>query len=214
MGTIAEVSRRLTNFDYLFNINGMIAFSRVKARVPGGPVKSLALAVLVTLTLSACKEEAAKPEPQTLTDEAIGRYCGMMLAEHEGPKGQVFIQGIPEPLWFSSVRDAVAFTLLPEEPKDIAAIYVSDMGAAASWADPGPNNWTDARTASFVIGGTAEGGMGGAEAVPFADKARAETFAAETGGRVVTFDAIPSDYVLGDQEPNPLGEEEPHDHGN
>lgn len=214
MGTIAEVSRRLTNFDYLFNINGMITFSRVKARVPGGPVKSLALAVLVTLTLSACKEEAAKPEPQTLTDEAVGRYCGMMLAEHEGPKGQVFVQGISEPLWFSSVRDAVAFTLLPEEPKDIAAIYVSDMGAAASWAHPGPDNWTDARTASFVVGGSAEGGMGGAEAVPFADKARAETFAAETGGRVVAFDAIPPEYVLGDQEPNLPAEEEPHDHGN
>jgi copper chaperone NosL len=177
-------------------------------------VKSLALAVLVALSLSACKEEAVMPEPLTLTDEAIGRYCGMMLAEHEGPKGQVFIRGISEPLWFSSVRDAVAFTLLPEEPKDIAAIYVSDMGAAASWADPGSDNWTDARTASFVIGGSAEGGMGGAEAVPFADKARAETFAAETGGQVVGFDAIPSDYVLGGQKPSPPAEEEPHDHGN
>ena len=176
-------------------------------------MKSLALAVLVALLLSACKEEAAKPEPQTLTDEAIGRYCGMMLAEHEGPKGQVFIQGISEPLWFSSVRDAVAFTLLPEEPKDIAAIYVSDMGAAVSWADPGSDNWTDARTASFVIGSSAEGGMGGAEAVPFADRARAETFAAETGGQVVPFDAIPPEYVLGDREPGPSAEEKPH-HGN
>lgn len=181
---------------------------------PGVPVKSIALALLIALSLSACKEEAAKPAPQALTDAAIGRYCGMMLTEHEGPKGQVFIRGISEPLWFSSARDALAFTLLPEEPKDIAAIYVSDMGAAASWADPGPANWTDARTASFVVGGSAEGGMGGAEAVPFADKARAETFAAETGGRVVAFDAIPSDYVLGDQEPNPPAGEEPHDHGN
>jgi copper chaperone NosL len=177
-------------------------------------MKSLALAVLVALSLSACKEEAAKPNPQTLTDEAIGRYCGMMLTEHEGPKGQVYIQGISEPLWFSSARDVVAFTLLPEEPKNIAALYVSDMGTAASWANPGPDNWTDARTASFVIGGSAEGGMGGAEAVPFADKAKAEAFAAETSGQVVAFDAIPPDYVLGSPNPSSHAQEEPHPHGN
>jgi copper chaperone NosL len=153
-------------------------------------------AALAVLTLAACEEEAAAPAARALTDEAIGHYCGMMLTEHEGPKGQILLEGVDDPVWFSSARDAVAFTLLPEEPKDIAAIYVSDMGKAPSWADPGADNWTDARTASFVIGSAAEGGMGGAEAVPFADRARAEAFAAEHGGRVVAFDAIPPDYVL------------------
>ena len=128
-------------------------------------------AALAVLTLAACEEEAAAPAARALTDEAIGHYCGMMLTEHEGPKGQILLEGVDDPVWFSSARDAVAFTLLPEEPKDIAAIYVSDMGKAPSWADPGADNWTDARTASFVIGSAAEGGMGGAEAVPFADRA-------------------------------------------
>jgi len=164
-------------------------------------------ATLAVLTLAACEEEAAAPAARALTDEAIGHYCGMMLTEHEGPKGQILLEGIDDPVWFSSARDAVAFTLLPEEPKDIAAIYVSDMGKAPSWADPGADNWTDARTASFVIGSAAEGGMGGAEAVPFADRARAEAFAAEHGGRVVAFDAIPPDYVLPSQ---PVAEPE-HD---
>ena len=157
----------------------------------------LLCAAVALAALAGCKEDTAKPAPHTLTDAAIGRYCGMMLTEHEGPKGQIFVKGSDEPLWFSSARDAVAFTLLPEEPKDIAAIYVSDMGAAPSWAEPGVDNWTDAKAARFVIGSSLQGGMGGAEAVPFADPAKATAFAQEHGGEVVSFDALPPDYILG-----------------
>lgn len=158
-------------------------------------------AALALAALAACDDKAGTPAPHTLTEAAIGRYCGMMLTEHEGPKGQILLKGQDDPLWFSSARDAVAFTLLPEEPKDIAAIYVSDMGAAPTWADPGPDNWTDAKAASFVIGSSAQGGMGGVEAVPFADKAEAEAFAASHGGEVVAFEAIPSTYILGAATP-------------
>lgn len=172
----------------------------------------LACAGLVLLALAACKDDSAKPAAHTMTDDAIGHYCGMMLTEHEGPKGQILLEGADEPVWFSSARDAVAFTLLPEESKDIAAIYVSDMGAAPSWAEPGADNWTEARTASFVIGSSAEGGMGGAEAVPFADKAKAEAFAAERGGSVVAFDAIPPDYVLGGLSGEPAEDAASHGH--
>jgi copper chaperone NosL len=159
------------------------------------------LAGALVLTLAACREEAAAPDPHILTDAAIGHYCGMMLTEHEGPKGQILLKGTDQPVWFSSARDTIAFTLLPEEPKDIAAIYVSDMGAAPTWAEPGASNWTDARAASFVIGSDAEGGMGGNEAVPFADRTSAEAFAAEHGGEVVAFDAIPASYILPDAPP-------------
>lgn len=162
-------------------------------------MKPLALALLTALALAGCKEDAARPAAHTLTDDAIGHYCGMMLTEHEGPKGQILLKGSDAPVWFSSARDTIAFTLLPEEPKDIAAIYVSDMGAAPSWAEPGADNWTDARTATFVIGSDAEGAMGGTEAVPFAEKAKAEAFAAARGGQLVAFDAIPRDYILGEE---------------
>lgn len=176
-------------------------------------MRPAALVLLAGLAVSACKKEAEAPAPHTLTDAALGRYCGMMLAEHEGPKGQILLEGSDEPIWFSSARDTIAFTLLPEEPKDIAAIYVSDMGAAPSWADPGPDNWTDARAASFVIGSAVSGGMGGTEAVPFADRARADAFAAERGGHVVAFDALPPDYILGSETevPDPA-EDEQHGH--
>lgn len=171
-------------------------------------MRPLALAFVATLALAGCKPDAETPAPHRLTDAAIGRYCGMMLTEHEGPKGQILLEGVDEPVWFSSARDTLAFTRLPEEPKDIAAIYVSDMGAAPSWAEPGADNWTDAKTASFVIGSDAEGSMGGAEAVPFADRAKAEAFAEAHGGEVVAFDAIPDGYVLGAQEGTaPAGDE-------
>ena len=164
-------------------------------------MKLLALAAVfaASLLVSACQEEQAEsqPAPFALTAEAMGRYCGMNLLEHPGPKGQIILKQIPEPIWFSSARDTVAFTLLPEEPKDIAAIYVSDMGKATSWDQPGAENWIDARKAVYVIDSAMRGGMGAAEAVPFSDNDAARTFAEKNGGRVVPFSAIPSDYVLG-----------------
>lgn len=163
------------------------------------------------LALSGCNEKKAAemPKPHALTAEAIGHYCGMNVLEHPGPKGQIILESRIDPVWFSSARDTIAFTLLPEEPKDIAAIYVSDMGVAPSWAEPGADNWTDAKTATFVIGSDAAGGMGGDEVVPFADKAKAEAFVAAHGGRTVAFDAIPPETVFG-RAPAPA--EGDHDH--
>lgn len=155
--------------------------------------------LLCGLLVSGCNEEkdATPPAPYALTEEAMGRYCGMNVLEHPGPKGQIIMSQIPEPIWFSSARDTLAFTMLPEEPKDIAAIYVSDMAKATTWEEPGADNWIDARTAFFVIGSGLRGGMGTDEAVPFSTRKAAGVFAGEHGGRVVSFEEIPRDYVLG-----------------
>lgn len=152
------------------------------------------------LALAGCNAEKtaeAPPPPQEMTDAAIGHYCGMNVLEHSGPKGQIILASRKDPVWFSSARDAISFTLLPEEPKDIRAIYVSDMAKAPTWDKPGANNWVDAKQASFVIGSRKQGGMGGDEAVPFSDRSTAEKFVAENGGRVVAFADVPKDYVLG-----------------
>ena len=42
-----------------------------------------------------------------------------------------------------------------------------------------------------------QGGMGVPEAVPFAEREVAERFARDRGGRVLAFDAIPDEAVLG-----------------
>jgi copper chaperone NosL len=152
------------------------------------------------LALAGCKEQKAAeapPPPQELTQAAIGHYCGMNVLEHVGPKGQIILASRLQPVWFSSARDTLSFTMLPEEAKDIRAIYVSDMGKAPSWEEPGAANWVEARKASFVIGSRMKGGMGAAEAVPFSDRSAAEKFASENGGRVVAFPDVPKDYILG-----------------
>ena len=160
------------------------------------PVRAFAL--LLSLALLGCNEKPAAqlPPPHRMTAELIGHYCGMNVLEHPGPKGQIFVASLIEPVWFSSARDAIAFTMLPDEPKDIQAIYVSDMGKAPSWESPGADNWVEARMAFFVIGSSVKGGMGNEEAVPFSNRADAEKFAGKNGGRIVPFADVPRDYVL------------------
>jgi copper chaperone NosL len=166
--------------------------------------KAAIAVVAAALLLAGCERDAADaalPPPAALTSEAMGVFCGMNLLEHPGPKGQIITKSRIDPFWFSSVRDTVAFTLLPEQPRDIRAIYVSDMGRAPDWDNPGADNWVDARKAFFVIESRRRGGMGAAEAVPFGERAAADAFAAENGGRVVAFADIPRDYVLGSDGP-------------
>lgn len=163
-------------------------------------LRTICSILLASLLLMGCNQDTGStnmPLPVALTNDAMGVFCGMNLNEHPGPKGQIITASRIDPFWFSSVRDTVAFTLMPEQPRDIRAIYVSDMAQAKSWEDPGATNWIDARKAFFVIESRKQGGMGAAEAVPFGNRAAADRFAADNGGRVVTFAEIPRAYVLG-----------------
>ncbi|KXF76086.1 copper resistance protein CopZ [Paramesorhizobium deserti] len=158
---------------------------------------AVAMAAL-TLSLQACQREAdAPPTPFSLTEEALGHYCGMNVLEHPGPKGQAIVASFEHPIWFSSARDAIAFTMLPEEAKDIRGVFVSDMANAPSWEEPGPDNWVDASKAFFVIASEVKGGMGADEAVPFSTEAAAKAFSQQHGGLVVTLAEIPRNYILG-----------------
>lgn len=156
-----------------------------------------AFAAVVILAGCGVEEKTEIPQPYALTESAIGHYCGMNVLEHPGPKGQILLGRIPEPIWFSSARDAVAFTMLPDEPKNVAAVFVSDMAAAPTWEEPGAKNWIDARKAYFVIRSSKRGGMGAEETIPFSTEAAARDFATKNGGEVVDFARIPPDYVLG-----------------
>ncbi|MDH5424304.1 MAG: nitrous oxide reductase accessory protein NosL [Gammaproteobacteria bacterium] len=152
--------------------------------------------LLVTFLLLACEKTPTieVPPAQTLTRQASGYYCLMTVLNHEGPKGQIILTD-KKVLWFTSVRDTISFTLSPEEPKNIAAIYVNDM-TDANWANPGEDNWIDARKAWYVLNSNRSGGMGAAEAVPFATKEKAGIFAKEQGGNVTDFASIPKSYIL------------------
>ena len=153
--------------------------------------------LLATLLLAACQEDEARaPDPVVMTDEALGHFCLMQLDEHPGPKAQIHLAGLPDPIFFAQVRDALAYVKGPERDAEIRAFYVSDMGAAASWAVPGIDNWTDATTAHFVVGADVTGGMGAPEIAPFSDPGPAQAFADREGGKVMTLEAIPPEVVL------------------
>lgn len=157
------------------------------------------LVALVLLGVTACSDDVAVeiPQPQTLTREAIGYFCGMIIADHAGPKGQIILQGKSQALWFSSVRDTLAFTRLPEETDPVGAIYVTDMSGTASWEKPGNDAWIDIQDAVFVTGTARRGGMGAPEVVPFSNRQDAQAFAAQYGGQVLTLDEIPDEALLG-----------------
>ena len=160
----------------------------------------LAATLLAAVLATGCDRASpplAPPPPAEVQAEAVGHYCGMLLVDHEGPKGQIHLLSRKAPVWFSSVRDTIAFMRLPEEPHDIAAVYVNDMARAKHWDQPEPGMWVDARQAWFVVDSEMRGGMGAPEAVPFSEEAAAQTFRAAHHGRVVRLADIPDAYVLG-----------------
>ena len=147
--------------------------------------------------LLSCSEPGSKitPLPLELTRDAIGYFCQMTVLEHSGPKGQVILTDRDEPLWFVSIRDTLAFTALPGEPKNIAAIYVTDIGRA-SWDKPEPGTWVNAHLAWYVVNSDRTGGMGAPEIVPFSRKADAARFVSEHGGEIIDFDSISREELL------------------
>ncbi|MBV0892369.1 nitrous oxide reductase accessory protein NosL [Paracoccus sp. Z118] len=159
----------------------------------------LTVAAALMLGLAGCKEEMAQDiSPVEISAQTLGHFCQMNLVEHPGPKAQVHLEAVPgSPLFFSQVRDAIAFARAPEQIAPILAIYVNDMGAdAATWDVPGEGNWIDAEGAFYVVGSAREGGMGAPETVPFGTRPEAEAFASADGGRVLTLDEITDDMVL------------------
>lgn len=152
--------------------------------------------LLLSFLLVACNKQTTieMPPAQKLTRDANGYYCLMTVVNHSGPKGQIILSD-NKVLWFTSVRDTISFTLSPEEPKNIAAIYVNDM-TDADWDNPGMDNWINAHNAWYVLGSNRSGGMGAPEAIPFLTKEKAELFAGKQGGTVYSFSSIPKKYIL------------------
>ncbi|KPN64753.1 copper chaperone NosL [Aliiroseovarius crassostreae] len=157
------------------------------------------LLICALLALAACKEEVVQDtSPVLLNADAVGHYCQMNLLEHDGPKAQAHLAGLPAaPLFFSQVRDAIAYMRMPEQSHAILAVWVNDMGAAgATWNAPGADNWITAEEAIYVVGARVVGGMGAPEVVPFSNVAKATDFATKNGGTVMRLADIPDSAVL------------------
>ncbi len=161
-------------------------------------VKVFAL-LFAAASLAACQPGGGTgqvPGPTTLSEEAAGHYCQMIILDHEGPKAQAHLAGFEAPLWFSQVRDGLAYLKSPEQSARLVVMYVNDMGNAQSWSNPGVDNWINVEDAFFVVGSDAVGGMGVQEIVPFSDQQKAQAFARERGGEVVRLSDISAESVL------------------
>ncbi|WP_323017246.1 nitrous oxide reductase accessory protein NosL [Castellaniella sp.] len=184
-----------------------IAFSRYATARRG---RRLLGGLALSLLLGACGgggiDAGPPPAPHTMNEQAVGHYCGMNLYEHVGPKGQILLRDQDAAVWFSTIREVFAYTLLPEEPKTIVAIYVQDMGQADKQGNPPTDAWIDARNAHFLIESRAVGGMGAPDALPFAQAEDAQAYQQQYGGRIVGFQDMPEDYVLRYLEPAPAAD--------
>jgi copper chaperone NosL len=177
------------------------------------PASRRIAAALLAALLAGCGGDpdapSSLPSPVAMTQEAVGHYCGMNLYEHIGPKGQILLRGRDVPVWFTTIREVFAYTLLPEEPKTVIAIYVQDMGRAGPDGNPPADAWIEARSAHFLIESSAVGGMGAPDALPFARLEDAQAYAKRHGGRIVGFKDMPENYVLRAPELAPRMDREP-----
>lgn len=166
-------------------------------------MKPAVLIACAALALAGCKDDGAAslPDPVELSAEAVGYYCQMDLLDHAGPKGQIHLAGTPAPIFFSQVRDTIAYLHMPEQSHAVQASYVQDMAGAASWDRPA--GWIAATEAIYVIGSDRMGGMNAPEFVPFSEISGAEAFVAEHGGEIRRYDEITAAEVLTADAPPP-----------
>ncbi|WP_159990447.1 nitrous oxide reductase accessory protein NosL [Pelistega ratti] len=157
--------------------------------------------IILSILLAACsqqEQDVTPPTAQLIDGDSIGHYCSMNLDEHIGPKAQLFIKSrMDKPYWFSTVKQMFVFRVLPEEPKDIVAIYVTDMSNVTDWSNPtADENWIDAYQAYYVIKSNFIGGMGTEDALPFSDLSKAQAFVAKNGGEIKKLDELDEAYIF------------------
>ena len=161
---------------------------------------TLPLLLFSSMLLAGCGSEqpVAKPLPVELTRDDTGYFCGMIVEDHSGPKSQVIVAGAASPLWFTTTRDGIAFSRLPEETRPIRAFYVSAVDRGG-WEHPESDtaNMIEAGQAWFVIDSDKNGSMGAPETIPFHSHDAALAFAEANGGTVLRLADIPDSYILG-----------------
>ncbi len=146
--------------------------------------------ILTGLALAACGDggPAKPPPPADPPQGATGHRTAMLLAEHGGPMGQVFLEGRDKPLWFLTARDAIAYLAGPARPAPVLGGYVSDMGGAGGW--DAPRAWVRAKKAHYVVRTGRKGGTRQPAFIPFRDREKARDYAQEHGGRVVPYKMV------------------------
>lgn len=148
-------------------------------------------AVALLVLISACSKEVATALPQEINSDTACSLDGMVLADYPGPKAQVlYAEGAPD--FFCDLMELFGTLLAPEQKRQVAGMFVQDMGQAA-WEHPS-GHWIDAKTALYVVDSKKTGSMGPTFG-SFATMQDAESFAEKEGGKIVRFDQITPEMV-------------------
>jgi copper chaperone NosL len=149
--------------------------------------------VALLLLLVGCSEQDATQNKENTAKEHVSscHSSGAVISEFPGAKGELYSRTIDRINKFCSTRDLFLFMLQPENRHLIKEVYVHDMSKAL-WDTPNDDDFTNARTAWFVISSSQkdpiEKTLGS-----FSDKADAEVFINEFGGELYAFNEITID---------------------
>ncbi|MCW8329191.1 nitrous oxide reductase accessory protein NosL [Photobacterium sp. SDRW27] len=161
------------------------------------PLKTISVALMLVLGVACSEQETAD---QAMIRQAVAieqadecHLCGMIISNFPGPKGETYNKTSDSVSKFCSTRDLFSFVLQPENKRQIKEIYVHDM-SKTPWQRPEDEYFIDGREAWYVLGSEKKGAMGKTLA-SFSEKANAEVFIEEFGGKLYRFDEITIDLL-------------------
>ncbi|WP_211829520.1 nitrous oxide reductase accessory protein NosL [Kistimonas asteriae] len=146
---------------------------------------------LLLVVLVGCNQEPEHSAMQHAMPIEAGdtcHLCGMIIRNHPGPKGELYVNGSPSIKRFCSTRDLFSWLLQPENQPNVQTVFVHDM-AKSSWETPDDNAFIEAKDAWFVAGSSKSGAMG-ATLSSFASEGDATAFARDFGGEVLRFESV------------------------
>ena len=161
------------------------------------PLRIISVALMLVLGV-ACSEQESPEKAMVRQAVAIEQadechLCGMIISNYPGPKGETYNKSSDTVNKFCSTRDLFSFVLQPENTRQVKEIYVHDM-SKTPWQRPEDEYFIDAREAWYVIGSEKKGAMGKTLA-SFGQKADAEVFIKEFGGKLYSFEEITIDVL-------------------
>lgn len=151
------------------------------------------------------------PEPVSLDDEQSCDWCGMVIEEHPGPKGQIyFADESPDdrdgPAWFCSGVCTYRYRSDAEDMDwEPVVTYLTDYSGADYDVEEEEGDlfitalleaerFVDEADLSFVVGSDVRGAMG-PDLIPFSDGDDANAFAEQYGGDVIGADEITDELI-------------------
>jgi nitrous oxide reductase accessory protein NosL len=147
------------------------------------------------------------PPADAIAEDADCDVCGMIVAKHPGPNGQLFYDeespdGHDNPARFDALKqcffpyklehDAMGWSETAAYVTDYSAVdydVSAESGATTISSHVAASAFAPAADLQYVVGSEVQGAMG-PDFVPFSDGDDAAAFADEYGGDVVAFDDI------------------------